>query len=335
MVGFVSFLSDTWGRKGHATVGAGTPYIANTISKLHGAARPGGRPPGPSPEPPPVLGGLTPGGVRLIGVGLMFCVAVGDYLTGAEVNFTLLYLAPIAFVTWFTGIGAGVSLSVLSGFTAFVADGFARTAPLPAVVLAWNQVVQLGTFLALALLLGVLKEKLLAEQHAARTDHLTQVANRRAFVETAAVELERARRTGRPLTVAYLDIDDFKHVNDVQGHARGDALLASIAATLAGATRTLDLVARLGGDEFGLLLVDTDGPTAESLLHRLRAALDQAVAEPGSEVTFSIGAATFLQPARSVDEMMALADQLMYDAKRAGKNALRLDVVSSSAHAAG
>jgi diguanylate cyclase (GGDEF)-like protein len=143
----------------------------------------------------------------------------------------------------------------------------------------------------------------------------------------AAVELERSRRTARPLTVAYLDIDDFKRVNDAQGHARGDALLVTLASTLRGTTRSLDVVARLGGDEFGLLLVDTDGPTADLLLQRLRATLALAVAQYGWDVTFSLGAVTFLDPARSVDEMMGRADQLMYDAKRAGKNAVRLDVV--------
>jgi len=116
-------------------------------------------------------------------------------------------------------------------------------------------------------------------------------------------------------------------VNDLQGHSRGDALLATLAATLRGATRAVDVVGRLGGDEFGLLLVDTDGPTAESLLHRLRDTLGGAMAGNGWEVTFSIGCATYLSPPRSVDEMMVRADQLMYEAKRAGKNALRFDVL--------
>ncbi len=260
-------------------------------------------------------------------MALLLCVAAGDFLTGTDVAFTLLYLGPIGLATWFVSVGAGSMLSVAGATLSMALDVLQRPQPLATPVLIWNLVVQIGTFMALVLLLGALKDRLVNEQQAARTDPLTAVANRRSFEEMAGVELERARRTGRPLTVAYLDVDDFKRVNDQQGHARGDALLATLAATLRGATRAVDAVGRLGGDEFGLLLVDTDGPTAESLLHRLRNTLDGAMGENGWDVTFSIGAATYLAPARSVDEMMVRADQLMYDAKRAGKNALRFDVL--------
>ncbi len=288
-------------------------------------------------EAPQLWSGISPGGALAIAIGLTSCVALGDYLTGWEVNFTLLYLGPIGLATWFVGFRAAGLLSVASAFLSVAADLVARPAPLPAGVLVWNTAVQVGTFMALVLLLAALQSRLAAEQHLARTDPLTAVNNRRAFEEAAAVELERARRTGMPLTVAYLDVDDFKRVNDQQGHSRGDALLATLAATLRGATRAVDVVGRLGGDEFGLLLVDTDGPAAGALLSRIRATLDAAMAENGWTVTFSLGAVTYLSPARSVDEMMGRADQLMYEAKRAGKNALRVDVLpaGSSSGAAG
>lgn len=270
---------------------------------------------------------MSPWGALALSVGLLSCVAVGDYLTGSDVNFTLLYLGPIGLATWFVSFGAGSLLSVAGATLSTALDVWQRAEPLATPVLVWNLVVQVGTFMALVLLLGALKGRLANEQQAARTDPLTSVANRRSFEEMAGIELERARHTGRPLTVAYLDVDDFKLVNDQQGHSRGDALLATLAATLRGATRAVDVVGRLGGDEFGLLLVETDGPTAESLLHRLRDTLDGAMAGNGWDVTFSIGCATYLSPARSVDEMMVRADQLMYEAKRAGKNALRFDVL--------
>lgn len=272
------------------------------------------------------IAGFSRGGTLLVSAALTSCVAVGDLLTGSDVNFTLLYLGPIGLATWFSGFGAATVLSVVSAVLSTVVDLLARTQPLPAAVVAWNVTVQLGTFMALVLLLAALQARLAAEQQAARTDPLTAVANRRAFQEMAAVELERARRTGRPLTVAYLDIDDFKRVNDEQGHARGDALLVTLAATLRGATRAVDVVGRLGGDEFGLLLVETDAAAAEALLTRVRTALGAAIAGNGYAVTFSVGAVTFLAPPRSVDEMMLPADQLMYEAKRTGKNAVRLDV---------
>jgi diguanylate cyclase (GGDEF)-like protein len=190
-------------------------------------------------------------------------------------------------------------------------------------------VVQLGVYLAQVLLLAGFRARLEGEQQLARTDALTQVANRRAFIEAAELELERARRSSRPLTLAYVDCDDFKHINDTLGHAEGDALLVVVAQTLRGSTRAVDAVARLGGDEFGLLLPETDGPTAQALLTRLRDTLLQAMADHAWPVGFSCGAATFAVPAASVDQMMARADELMYEAKRSAKGSMRLAVVGA------
>jgi len=261
--------------------------------------------------------------------GLMVCVATGDHLTGADVSFTLLYLGPIGLATWFVSLRAGVLISVQSALVSSAVDLVTRAHPLPLGVVAWNLAVQLGVFLALTLLFGALKGRLEVEQQLARTDPLTHVSNRRDFVEQTGIELERARRTGRPITVAYLDCDDFKIINDRFGHAQGDLLLAAVASTLRSGTRAVDTVARLGGDEFGLLWVDTDGVTAEALTARLRAALQATMAGYGWIVTFSIGAVTFLAPPASVDDMLGHADQLMYEAKRSGKDAARFQVIGT------
>jgi diguanylate cyclase (GGDEF)-like protein len=261
-----------------------------------------------------------------ISVGLLACVTTGDYLTGPDVSFTLLYLGPIAFSIWF----AGPTCSLLLALTAALADivcNAASRSGLPGAIQAWNLSVQLGVFLSLAFLLGALKARLEGEQQLARTDPLTGLANRRAFLEAASAELERARRSGQPMTFAYVDCDDFKRVNDLLGHAEGDQLLATVGLTLRGETRAIDSVARLGGDEFGILLVDADGPTAEAALHRLRVALVLAMREHGWKVGFSIGAVTFVLTPSSVDEMIGRADQLMYATKRRGKNGLSHEVV--------
>jgi diguanylate cyclase (GGDEF)-like protein len=284
----------------------------------------------PPPAPPlhPEGGVLTRIGVLLISLGMILCVAVGDALTGTEVHFTLLYLAPIAFGTWLAGLGAGVSLSISAAILSITADLWAREGtPAPTAVVAWNLLVQLGVYLAVVLLLSGFRSRLEGEQLLARTDALTGVANRRAFFEAAEMELERARRHGRPLTLAFIDADDFKYVNDALGHAEGDALLVTVAQTLRGSTRAVDAVARLGGDEFALLLPETDGDTARTLLHRLRATLGDAMARHGWQVGFSVGAATFVEPPASADLLMARADELMYEAKKTAKGSMRLAVV--------
>jgi diguanylate cyclase (GGDEF)-like protein len=260
----------------------------------------------------------------------VLCLAVGDVITGTEASFTLLYLAPIAFGTWLVGLNTGIGLSIAAAFASTGADLLAREgAPLHSAILAWNLVIQLGVYLTLVLLLSGFRSRLEGEQLLARTDTLTQVANRRAFIEAAELELERARRNGRPLTLAYVDCDGFKTINDELGHAAGDALLVTVGRTLRGSTRAVDAVARLGGDEFGLLLPETDGPTAQALLSRLRATLLVAMERGGWRVGFSIGAATWVTPAGSVDQMMARADELMYEAKRTAKGTARFEVIGA------
>ncbi len=271
-----------------------------------------------------------------IASGLVVLFALGDYLTGPDVSFLLLYLAPVGFATWCLSLRAGFLFSVACAVVSVVVDVSARiplgTVQLPGpAVVGWNLLVQFGVFLALAVLLAALKSRLLRERRLARTDALTQVPNRRAFFESAHLELERARRHGRPITFAYVDCDDFKFVNDALGHSQGDELLVVVAQTLRSTTRVVDAVARLGGDEFGLLLPETDGETARTLLARVRSTLLAAMARHGWNVGFSIGAATFGSAPHSVDDMMARADALMYEAKRTAKGSVRLEVVATPA----
>ncbi len=298
-------------------------------------------PPRLTPAPLPDARGeatplLSPAGWLLAALGMIVCVGVADYLTGTDIALTLFYLAPIGFATWFVSLRGGVLLSVAAAAVSIASDGLHRLGAgqreLPAAVLAWNGVIEIGTFLALVLLLAALRARLEGEELLARTDALTQISNRRAFFEAARLEIERARRNGRPITVAYADCDDFKHVNDRRGHAEGDALLVIAAQTLRAATRAVDQVARIGGDEFGLLLPETDAGEAEALLARLRTTLVAAMARQGWNVGFSIGAATFLSPPASVDEMMARADELMYAAKRERKGSIRFGVFEGAAH---
>jgi diguanylate cyclase (GGDEF)-like protein len=294
------------------------------------ASQPDRAPPHASPphaSRPPVAGLLSPAGWVLSSLGLVLCVGLADYLTGTEISVILFYLAPIGFGTWYVSLRAGLFLASAAAVVSVGADALHRLGsvegPLPGALLTWNGIVQLGTSSALVLMLAALRARLEAEELLARTDALTGIANRRAFFEIAALEIERTRRTGRPLTLAYVDCDDFKDVNDARGHSEGDALLAEVARTIRAGTRAIDAVARLGGDEFGLLLPETDAVETAALLARLRTTLLAAMERHGWKVGFSIGAATFLAPPVSIDDMMARADALMYAAKREEKGSIR------------
>lgn len=280
---------------------------------------------------------LTPRGWLLSALGMILCVGAGDYLTRTDVSLILFYLAPIGFGCWFASVRSGVILSFASALVSTAADVSWRVGHDPVSewglpTLVWNGLMLLGTALALVLVLGALKGRLEGEELLARTDALTQISNRRAFIEAATLDLERVRRHGRPISVAIVDLDDFKLVNDRMGHAEGDALLVTVAQTLRNTTRAVDTVARLGGDEFGLVLPETDAVEVEALLARLRATLLAAVARHGGwSVGFSIGAAVFASAPGDVDEIMARADELMYDAKRAGKGLVRVAVFGAPA----
>ncbi len=166
------------------------------------------------------------------------------------------------------------------------------------------------------------------ERRLSRTDGLTGAANRRAFYETAEVERKRALRYGRPMSLAYIDLDNFKQVNDQSGHDSGDRVLVCVAEVLRKHNRAENLVARLGGDEFALLLPEAGQISAGVVINKLRGLLNNAMRENGWPVTFSIGVVTYDKPPENMEEMVQVADKLMYTVKREGKNKIGCSVVT-------
>jgi diguanylate cyclase (GGDEF)-like protein len=157
----------------------------------------------------------------------------------------------------------------------------------------------------------------------ATTDSLTGLANRRSFDDELALEWRRAERIGDPLALVLVDLDNFKSINDGRGHQAGDAVLRRVGAILDSGARSADLAARYGGEEFALLAPETDLLGATKLADRLRADLEAATIElPGGEalsLTASFGVAvkgTLERP----EQLIAAADEALYEAKRNGKN---------------
>jgi diguanylate cyclase (GGDEF)-like protein len=163
-----------------------------------------------------------------------------------------------------------------------------------------------------------------------RRDDVTGALNRSGFVEVLEDESKRARRYLHPLTVAYVDLDHFKLVNDIQGHEAGNSCLQAVARTMQDTLREVDFVARLGGDEFALLLSEARPENVRGVLDKLRAALLEAMAAKDWRVTFSIGAVTFDQPLGAAVDMMAKADELMYSVKLSGRNRIEHSVLQKA-----
>ena len=162
----------------------------------------------------------------------------------------------------------------------------------------------------------------------ATRDALTGVCNRGHFVEMANLEIERARRFAEPLSLALIDIDHFKRVNDSYGHEVGDRAIVTLAKTCMTQIRKIDLFGRLGGEEFGLLLPRANKEPAAEMLQRLRRlAAEQRVAVGGGReigFTVSIGLASLRPNTHDLAELMRNADAALYQAKREGRNCVQV-----------
>ena len=165
-----------------------------------------------------------------------------------------------------------------------------------------------------------LLELLLEARELACRDHNTGAFNEPKFREVLRDEIKRSHRFRRPLTVAYLDLDGFKKVNDTRGHNAGDKILKVVAETMQSTVREMDSVSHLHGDEFALLFPETNGENARVVGDKLRAALKAAMKENGWKITFSIGVVTFRDPPSSPDYMISQADKVMLSVKKTGKN---------------
>ncbi|MBS1156576.1 MAG: hypothetical protein H6R07_2500 [Proteobacteria bacterium] len=164
-----------------------------------------------------------------------------------------------------------------------------------------------------------------------REDQLTGALNRRGFEETFEVEVARARRSRQPFAISLLDIDNFKKLNDLRGHAAGDQALVHLVRVIKDMLRPTDVVARYGGEEFVLLLPDTDINKAVSVVQRLQRELTKRFFMHNNEkvlITFSAGATLVIQ-GEARDDVLARADQAMYQAKRLGKNRVEILLANS------
>jgi diguanylate cyclase (GGDEF)-like protein len=259
----------------------------------------------------------------LIACMLLFgAIAVLDYLTPPQLNLTFLYVFVVLLACWNIGLGWGLAFALMS-FTmqvvAFAEIENPKITPFYFYVILGNR---LFTFLLTVALTVPLRKLYEREQQTARLDFLTGVLNRKAFYDLLTVELARNKRTETPFAVAYLDLDNFKQVNDEFGHDEGDALLRVAASTIRGALRGTDTLARLGGDEFGILLPDADVETSAQFVARVKDALDAAMSGRGWNVTASIGLGVFDRPALTSDGVMKACDGLMYRIKRGGKSGI-------------
>ena len=257
-------------------------------------------------------------------VNALLVVAAIDFATGNEIRLYPLYFIPITIAAIKLGRRdalltalAGTGLWVFSNYSAglhYSADW----------IWVWNTFIQGTAFLFVAELVSELHAAQMRERELARVDQLTGLMNARAFHEQAPRLLSLCQRESHPVAMAYIDLDNFKSVNDAQGHQRGDDILRIAAEMMRTTLRSSDLLARIGGDEFTVIFPNATSDVVSGTLERLREAIASRMKIEGCDVTASIGAISYQNPA-SLDEMIDAADAFMYQVKQAGKDRVCLE----------
>jgi diguanylate cyclase (GGDEF)-like protein len=264
-----------------------------------------------------------------VGFVLVVILGIVDYETGFELSVTLFYLIPIFLVSWFADANLGLVISAISVITWFLTDYANGLFYSNSMIYVWNTLIRLGFFMISSRLLTELRKVLRANQESARVDYVTGAKSVRYFYELAQIEISRFQRYKHPLTLVYIDLDDFKAVNDRLGHTTGDKVLRAVAESVQRQIRPADIIARLGGDEFALLMPETGEEEARLAIARIHSSLVYEMLKNGWMVTFSVGVVTFNQLPKSVDEMVKLADSVMYSVKTGTKNGVRYHVFAS------
>ncbi|UAK24148.1 GGDEF domain-containing protein [Sphingomonas nostoxanthinifaciens] len=261
--------------------------------------------------------------------GLQAAVLLCEKLTPATVSTSLFYMLACACSAWCVGLTGGL----LVGFATVSAGAIIKHSQLVALHLhalgpaaeLWNTLARFLTVAILAMVVNGLRSALALERWRASRDGLTGLLNKAAFERMMAQAIVDAKARGRALVLAYMDLDGFKGVNDRFGHAVGDDVLRTFATAAVGVVRRGDLFARLGGDEFVALLSVRSCEEGDQVATMLHSRLTSILVDTRLGVTCSMGA--LVADAAGMESkggLLRMADALMYEVKRSGKNALRI-----------
>jgi diguanylate cyclase (GGDEF)-like protein len=243
-----------------------------------------------------------------------------DHFTGTEIRVLSLYFVPLALAGWQLKRTGAVFASLFATFVWPLAQYTSGVRYSSAAIWSINILTQAAAFFTVGLLVAEHAKRLRVEESLSRTDALTGLRNRRVLVDEATMTLELCKRHARPVSVAYIDLDNFKQVNDSYGHARGDQVLKECASIIASSLRSTDLAARFGGDEFALLLPETSPKDAVALMERVRMNLANNAGLQSMGVTATIGVIGEEVSRTAIEDLLSRADARMYEAKSSGKN---------------
>lgn len=242
------------------------------------------------------------------------------FLTENNVDLRPLLVLPVLLASWYGGSKAGASIAVLTAILLLATNWALGSFYSSTISLVYDSLVALFVYLFIGIIVTNFRKVHRVEAVAANTDSLTGVNSARRFYAELANEILRSKRYGHAFSLAYIDVDNFKQINDTLGHSIGDKLLIQLSKCLLESLRATDVVARIGGDEFVCLLPEAEQREARSALLKAEKALRDRMKKHGWDVSFSIGVVTFETSPDDVREAVQLADELMYEVKGNSKN---------------
>lgn len=258
------------------------------------------------------------------GIIATFLVAIllgfSDFLVGSELSFSIFYLLPVTMAVIFSGKIFGLILSILCSIIWITCDILSGLTYDSVYIPIWNTMVRFGYFIFHTYLLSRLLETIKIVQDSAFHDPLTKVANWRYFEASSSSLIKSAIRENRKLSIAYIDVDNFKEINDEYGHGTGDEVLICLATIFKEEIRPQDLVARLGGDEFSIILYNTNVEITTEIMHRIISHVKVEMTNRNWNITLSVGVVVFSLFTSSLGPMLKTVDDLMYEVKKNGKN---------------
>lgn len=257
---------------------------------------------------------------------LLVLAGACDFFLPPSFSLSFLYAIPVLFMAWYFGPVIAGLMMILTGSLWVTIEFLTKANNLPLPVVLWNTFMQLVLMASFAYLVLRLRHMIEQNHETARRDTVTGLSNSRTFYEIAEIEVMRAKRYGHPISLAFIDLDDFKLINERYGHPVGDRLLAEFAHLAFSIFRRTDTVARIGGDEFVILMPETNQDESKAPIEKLRQSMDTVMKENNWPITLSIGVYTFLTMPNNLQVMITFADSLMCQVKLSGKNQVAYEI---------
>lgn len=267
-----------------------------------------------------ILDNRRPRFIWYISILLLLILSLSADLLANDCFLSPLLLIPVLIISWYGSNKSGLYLSVFTSVllltTHWIHNVFHGVSPSALV----NALIILFTSFFIAIIVTNFRDVHRIEVVAADTDTLTAIHSSRSFYANLANEILRSQRNGHIFSLVYIDVDNFKKINDTLGHSAGDRLLIETATILQNSMRSTDTIARIGGDEFVCLMPETEEAQAKTAVLKAKKNLSTTMKKHHWRVSFSIGVVTFNQLPDDVREAVNLADELMYSVKNAQKN---------------